>query len=200
MARLTRAESRERTRAELIETARDLFLSDGYATTTLDRVAEEAGYSKGAVYSNFANKNELGMAVLDLIHQSKAAELVELVGDGESLEHQLDRLEQWAERTVGDVGWTTLEFELSVAARHDPVLRSALAEGLHAVRSLTAGILESLADAHGLVLPIPAEHAASAILSVGIGLGMQRAIDPSIPIEPLVSSARILLATAVPRA
>ena len=54
--RLTRPESQARTRAELIATARDLFLSDGYAGTSLERVAEAAGYSKGAVYSNFASK------------------------------------------------------------------------------------------------------------------------------------------------
>jgi AcrR family transcriptional regulator len=40
-----------------------LFLRDGYAATSLEKVADEAGYSKGAVYSNFWNKDELCLAV-----------------------------------------------------------------------------------------------------------------------------------------
>lgn len=73
MARLTRAESQARTREQLIETAKQLFLRDGYSVTSLERVADEAGYSKGAVYSNFRNKDELCLAVLDRIHDEQVA-------------------------------------------------------------------------------------------------------------------------------
>ncbi|MDN5852536.1 MAG: TetR/AcrR family transcriptional regulator, partial [Actinomycetia bacterium] len=61
----TRAERQAQTREALISVARELFLRDGFAATSLDRVAVEAGFSKGAVYSNFSGKEELGLAVLD---------------------------------------------------------------------------------------------------------------------------------------
>ena len=59
--RPSRAERQAQTREKLIAVARQLFIADGYAATTLDKVAEAAGFSKGAVYSNFSGKEELCM-------------------------------------------------------------------------------------------------------------------------------------------
>ena len=57
--RLTRAESRERTRAHLLEAAADVFAQRGFHGASVEEVADVAGYTKGAVYSNFASKDEL---------------------------------------------------------------------------------------------------------------------------------------------
>src|SRR5204862_4334863 len=65
LPRLTQAERKQRTRAELVSTARNAFLERGFHGASLDEIAEEAGYSKGAVYSNFAGKDDLFLAVLD---------------------------------------------------------------------------------------------------------------------------------------
>ena len=72
--RLSRAESQALTRQRLVDVARDLFLREGYAKTSLERVAEEAGFSKGAVYSNFGGKDDLCLAVLDSIQGEVAEE------------------------------------------------------------------------------------------------------------------------------
>ncbi|WP_405167069.1 TetR/AcrR family transcriptional regulator [Nocardia sp. NBC_01499] len=193
MARLTRSESQARTRADLIATARDLFLSDGYASTSLERVAEEAGYSKGAVYSNFRTKKELGLEVIELIHATKFDEVTDLLAAGDSFEEQLERFQAWAERTVGDVGWTMLEFEFATVSRDDPALRAALVSSLSVVRGAVAAQVQTLADTMGIELPVPAEDAATGILSMGIGLGMQRAIDPSIPARLITDAVRLLV-------
>src|SRR5207247_11276130 len=63
--RLTRQESQARTRTLLLEVATAEFLAHGYTGTSLERVAELAGFSKGAVYGNFAGKEELSLAVLE---------------------------------------------------------------------------------------------------------------------------------------
>ncbi|MFI6997894.1 TetR/AcrR family transcriptional regulator [Nocardia sp. NPDC050175] len=193
MARLTRSESQARTRADLIATARDLFLADGYASTSLERVAEEAGYSKGAVYSNFRTKKELGLEVIELIHATKFDEVTELLAAGDSFEEQLERFQAWAERTVGDVGWTMLEFEFATVSRDDPALQAALVSSLGVVRGAVAAQVQTLADTMGIELPVPAEDAATGILSMGIGLGMQRAIDPSIPARLITDAVRLLV-------
>ncbi|PXX66378.1 TetR family transcriptional regulator [Nocardia tenerifensis] len=193
MARLTRSESQARTRAELIATARDLFLADGYASTSLERVAEEAGYSKGAVYSNFRTKKELGLEVIELIHATKFGEVTDLLAAGDSFEEQLERFQEWAERTVGDVGWTMLEFEFATVSRDDPALQAALVSSLGVVRGAVAAQVQTLADTVGIELPVPAEDAATGILSMGIGLGMQRAIDPSIPARLITDAVRLLV-------
>ncbi|MGW4355087.1 TetR/AcrR family transcriptional regulator [Nocardia sp. NPDC004582] len=193
MARLTRTESQARTRADLLATAREMFLTDGYAKTSLERVAEEAGYSKGAVYSNFRTKSALCLEVLALIHETKFGEVSELLAGEETLETRLDRFQDWAERTLGDVGWTMLEFEFAIVARDDPALQAALVSSLSLVRGTVAAQLQALAESTGLVLPLPAEDAATAVLSLGLGLGIQRAIDPSLSAGLITDAVRAML-------
>lgn len=67
-----RIAAQARTRETLVATATALFLRDGYAATSPEEVADEAGYSKGAVYSNFRNKDELCLAVVDAIRTDQA--------------------------------------------------------------------------------------------------------------------------------
>src|SRR5215216_5115113 len=64
MDRLTRAEAQQRTRARVLAAARDEFTERGYRDTKIDTVAERAGLTRGAVYSNFPSKRALYFAVL----------------------------------------------------------------------------------------------------------------------------------------
>src|SRR5437660_12179265 len=73
--RLTREQSRQRTRAALIVAAMGVFARDGYAGASVDAIAEQAGYTVGALYSNFATKQELFLAVFE---QHCAGELAAL--------------------------------------------------------------------------------------------------------------------------
>lgn len=145
MTRLTRAETQARTRTQLLATARELFLRDGYLATSLDKVADAAGFSKGAVYSNFRNKDELCLAVLDELRSERAAEIAGLL-QAPSTEERLHRFEAWAERVIGDPQWTTLEFEFAVQARRDPELRQAMADRLAAVSQVVESAVVTLTD------------------------------------------------------
>ncbi|MBB5782373.1 TetR/AcrR family transcriptional regulator [Nonomuraea jabiensis] len=64
MARLTRAQQQERTRAAVLAAAREEFAERGYADAKVDRIAERAELTRGAVYSNFPGKRALYLAVL----------------------------------------------------------------------------------------------------------------------------------------
>lgn len=195
---MTRPESQARTRADLVATAREMFLRDGYAKTSLEKVAEEAGYSKGAVYSNFKTKSALCLEVLDLIHETKFSELSDLLAGRDGLEDRMERFQGWAERTLGDVGWTMLEFEFAIVARDDADLQAGLISGLSMMRGAAATQLQALADSMGVVLPMSAEDSATTILSLGLGLGIQRAVDPSISAGLITDAVRAMLAAAVP--
>lgn len=194
--RLTRPESQARTRADLIATARDLFLANGFANTSLERIAEAAGYSKGAVYSNFRSKKEICLEVLELIRTTKITEVAGLLAASDRLDGRVDAFQTWAEKTLGDVGWTMLEFEFMVVARDDAELRASLVTSLATVRGVAANMLETLVTTENLTLPISAEDAASSMLSLGIGLGIQRAIDPSISAQLITDGLRMLLTLA----
>lgn len=196
MPRLTRAESQARTRDLLVATARELFLRDGYHATSLEKVADEAGFSKGAVYSNFRNKDELCLAVLDQIHNDEIAKAVADVGASPSLEEGIAGFERWSERMIGDEGWTTLEVEFALQARRDPVLRQELADRDRAIRDVIATVLVARLDDNATLDP---RDMATALLSLGIGLGMQRVIDPTIPVDVLVKTLRALATGARPQ-
>src|ERR1700727_2221329 len=66
MARVTRAESKERTRQRLRAGAQRLFRERGYAATSLEQIAEAAEVTKGAIYGHFASKEDLMLSALEM--------------------------------------------------------------------------------------------------------------------------------------
>jgi AcrR family transcriptional regulator len=66
MARVTRAESKERTRQRLLAEAQRLFRERGYAATSLEQIAEAAEVTKGAIYGHFASKEDLMLSALEV--------------------------------------------------------------------------------------------------------------------------------------
>jgi len=196
---MTRKESHARTRDRLVDTAHRLFLADGYNATSLEKVAAEAGFSKGAVYSNFATKQELGLAVLDVIHAEKAMSLAAAVGDAENIDDRMAGFARWAEENIGDVGWTALEVEFATSTRHLADMRAELATRRRTLTAMVAALIEEQAHELGLELPMPAEDAAVQLLSLGIGLGVQRAFDPELPVRALVDLLTRLIDSATPQ-
>ncbi|GAA1550020.1 TetR/AcrR family transcriptional regulator [Actinomadura kijaniata] len=194
MARLTRAESQARTRELLLATARRLFLRDGYHATTMEKVAEAAGFSKGAVYSNFSTKDELCHAVIEAVRAEHVQRIFEAFRGEGSGEERLAAFTAWSERTIGDPGWTLLEAEFAIhAARRDPALRDRVARGGRAWSGALRLLLEEEARRRDLTLPLPAAELADALLGLGIGLGLRRAVDPTLPATALPSLVRLLL-------
>ncbi|MGW6936013.1 TetR/AcrR family transcriptional regulator [Lentzea sp. NPDC054927] len=73
MVRLTRVQQQERTRASVLAAAKEEFTEHGYAPAKIDRIAERAELTRGAVYSNFPSKRALYLAVLiDLVEGTSA--------------------------------------------------------------------------------------------------------------------------------
>jgi AcrR family transcriptional regulator len=188
MARKTRAESQAETRAQLVKTARQLFFDDGYHPTSLEKVADVAGYSKGAVYSNFRNKDELCTAVLDEVRAERLGEILEIFAKPDT-PARLDALRDWAERIIGDPGWTTLEVEFAAHARPNEQLRTDLSSRLDGILQMLTATVES-ADTPDLKMP--GRAAATVMLALGVGLGLLRSIDPEIPVSGLIDTLRLL--------
>ena len=65
MARLSRSESQAKTREALIEAARAVFVDQGIGGASIDQIAERAGFSKGAFYSNFSSKEDILIALFE---------------------------------------------------------------------------------------------------------------------------------------
>lgn len=193
MPRLSRAASQARTRAQLVETAREMFLRDGYFATSLEKVADAAGYSKGAVYSNFGSKDELCLAVLDTLLDDSAHQLAAAVLRRKRFAGKLAELEKWARTVLDAEGWITLEIEFASQTRGNPELRAAFAERAEALRAAIALVLRSGAQESGHQLPMPIDELATTVLSVGLGLALQRSFDPSVSVRALTDTTRMLV-------
>lgn len=191
MPRLTRAERQAATRTELLTAACRRFLEYGYAATSLEQIADDAGYSKGAIYSNFRDKPTLCREVLSAVHHEKVAEIEAIVRGEGDLRTQIEMMERWLGATVGDIGWTMLEMEVAVMSRTDPGMRqmvSDLRDGMHmSIRAAMRAVGERIDPD---IDPTHLDLLADQIVSSAFGLGVQRSVDPEISIEPLLRFIR----------
>jgi AcrR family transcriptional regulator len=178
MARLTRSQRREQTRARLLDAAGQVFTRRGFHAATVDEVADAAGYTKGAVYSNFANKDELFLALLD---QRLAAQLqqVEALYAIESSEELLAVMRGRSEQDFAaarDFGVLIVEF--SLYAMRNPAAQAELAERYRQLRGRLAELITKRYARHQISPPMPPEHLAALALATDAGLFLQYSAEP----------------------
>ncbi|MEU3271382.1 TetR/AcrR family transcriptional regulator [Saccharomonospora sp. NPDC006951] len=144
--RMTLAERKRETREALVLAALSAFARDGYHAASLEAIATEAGYSKGAIYSNFAGKAELFLAVMDYNLEALRGDgwnplSAERAGNGRA---ETAAPEEDAAMMVRGVGLATLEF-IATAARDDT-----LTEALRArVQGMVDSYRQVAAEARG---------------------------------------------------
>jgi AcrR family transcriptional regulator len=135
--RLTRRQSQERTRRRLLDVAVQLFAEKGFSGTAVEEIAERAGYSKGAVYSNFVSKEDLALAVLDRRIDQQLEALSGLIpARGSDPTFWIEQGERGAQGP-----WDALVMELWVRALYDAEVRQRLAQQFRRVREGAAAIL-----------------------------------------------------------
>lgn len=192
---MTREESRERTREALLEVATEHFLRRGYAEASLDRIAEDAGFSKGAVYSNFGGKDELCRDVIRGIRARKLADAAALADDITTVDTFEVAVRGWCKHAVGDRDWALLEMEYGARGRVNPLIEQEIRESNRQLRSAAAVVLATIAHRLGIQLVDTPERAADVIVGLCLGIGVQRAFDPDISIDELVESiVKVLVA------
>src|ERR1700691_4028607 len=143
---LTPDKRRRQTRDHLLEAAAQVLAERGFHGASLDEVAAAAGFTKGAVYSNFKNKEDLFLALLETLHAREMEELHRI----------LDASEVPPESRLGDFlplyraeaaqlpgNWSALYLEFCVYSTHNPEARRRLAEFDEAAIDSIAGILET---------------------------------------------------------
>lgn len=172
----TRAESQARTREDLLDAAQEVFGSRGFHGASVADVARAAGRTKGAVYANFAGKEELFLAVLDR-HIARAggqpqrpAEGPVTAGAARAGDGQDRGTEAQFERS-----WGLLAFEAVLyAVREAPDLLAEFATRYRQVDALTAGRLRASGD----VPPERVDDLAVARSALGEGLMLRHLVDP----------------------
>jgi AcrR family transcriptional regulator len=194
--RLTRAERRERTYEELISAAEKLFVEQGFHATSVDEIAFEAGYTKGAVYSNFESKEDVFFAVYEQRAERGIAEAErEIAAATAAGASGLDALSLAAGQRRGhDDGWLAVFFEFWAHVVRRPALRARFAEIHLRVQGPLVEALESDAREHGYVLPDDPRKLTVAAYAMQLGLSLERLTLPELVDERLGQRmARLLL-------
>ena len=188
----TRVERKAQTRAELVAAAARLFMRDGFHATSVDAVADEAGYTKGAVYSNFAGKEDLFFAVYERRVSERSAELDRIADEGPSAAAAL-RASIESLRGRGEDGWLAVFFEFWAHVLRHPEHRERFA-ALHrrALEPFVRGV-EALARAQGTAPPLAPPLMATAHLALGTGMQLERLTRPDeVGIEAIQQAASLL--------
>lgn len=187
--RLTRAEKKAETRQALLDAARTVFARRGYHPASVEEVAEEAGYSHGAVYSNFASKLDLFLASFEDYATTRALETLEAYqsGGAEFSDRAKAAADSWMTRFDADQQSFLLHLELAAQAARDSDggLQERFASRVGVVPAAMAHLIEDHAAATGLELPFPAAHLATLLHALGIGLALTRLNDPDAVPPPL---------------
>jgi AcrR family transcriptional regulator len=125
--RLTRQESRLVTQAMLVDAAEQVFLRDGFENASVEQITEAAGFSRGAFYSNFMDKDEVALAVIEKRRRDLASALKTVHRISDPAE-QRAAVQDWFSKQWRQREWIALRVDFSRRARRNPVLEGRLAE------------------------------------------------------------------------
>jgi AcrR family transcriptional regulator len=192
--RLTREERRALTRSEILDAAERIFPRRGYRLASVEEVAEEAGLTTGAVYSNFESKADLYLALNERLMERHAGEVEKVIARGATPEAKIEEAGRaWLDFLRRDRDWLLLDVEFWSYAVRDPDLRARHAVAYRRMRETTAGLLEQATEALGLALPASAEQLGVIINALGNGLVFEQLVDPDGVPDDLFESALALI-------
>ena len=190
----SREEKKAATRRKLLAAAAAVVAKQGAMAASLDAIAERAGLTKGAVYSNFESKAALLEALAELAGPSVDFEAV--FDHERSLADNLEKVGRAAARELRSVSsraWT-LGLELMNHAIREPALRRRYAAGQREGRVASAEVLERWFDETGTRPTLTAEELHVVLSALAIGLAQQRSIDAAAVPDELFPKAFRLLA------
>lgn len=176
--RLTREQQRARTRDDLLQAAAEVFAKHGYHGTSVDMVAEAAGYTKGAVYSNFSSKEELFLALLEERREATIADVQAVMDESapadraQAFGDRRERLAQWSPE------WFLLEAEFELYAARHPEVRERIAERQAATRAVVEKAVERHVNDLDLEPTYPLDELAKLVVAVGDGLSLMALNNP----------------------
>jgi len=175
---MSRQDSRERTTQHLLDAARKLIAKRGLSDTTLEDIAEEAGYTRGAFYSNFSSKGDLFIELLRRDHAVTNEQLRALRDDSLPLEHIQQRIAeihgQMYRTNESFMNWT----EARMLAARDAKFRNWLDVLLIDRRTEVAALIEYVYRRLGIAPPLPAPALAMGFSSLFEGVKLNMLCSP----------------------
>ncbi len=197
--RLTRAETKARTRDQLLDAAARAFAQKGFAGASVEEIAESAGYSTGALYSNFSGKEQLFLELLSARRSrgmarqaAMVAEFLEKKTSGD--EDPLDAIFQFFVKVADrNSDFAALQAEFWLYAVRNPeamgVIAAKTEERVNALSPLAVVLMERF----GVATEVSPQAVTRVVLSLFQGLMHQHRIDPAaVPDDLLIQALRWL--------
>jgi AcrR family transcriptional regulator len=176
--RLSRNERKAQTRAELIDAAARVFARSGYHGTTIDDVAEEAGFTKGAFYSNFESKEDVFVELVADRGRNWTLAVARAYQGEEPLPERLRKGGKVLTHMVEhDTDWMRLAIEMWSQSVRDPRLRERLATAYEECRQIIARGIDQVEREFGVQLPISSDRVATLTMALTDGFVLQQLAD-----------------------
>jgi AcrR family transcriptional regulator len=188
--RPTRAQTRER----VMTAALEVFGERGIAASTLNDIAAAAGLTRGAVYSNFAGKDDLVLAIMEEHAMQRLTASLATIDDTENVDLAIANVGTVLIDAIrSDAVWHRLLAEFFALSYHDPDTRIALRNRRREAREAVARALTRLSKTVGVDLPMPADRLAIVLFALSNGLGVESGIDPDAVPDDLMGTVIALL-------
>jgi AcrR family transcriptional regulator len=187
--RLTRKQRQEHTRHCLLEAAARVFARRGLVQASVDEVAADAGFTKGAVYANFGSKEELFLEMLDARFAQRLAEMDRALSTDEPPEAQARAAgRDFVDYLSGDPDWARLFLEAALHASRNEGFRVQLTSRYEAMRARMAELLRDRAQAGGFDPGVPFDQLATMIFAMANGVAFERFVEPDAVPDDLFAS------------
>jgi AcrR family transcriptional regulator len=177
--RRTREERKAQTRMDLLDAAARVFAREGYHAASVDDVAAEAGYTKGAFYSNFESKDDVFATLVEDRSKSWVMAVARgYAGEGplqERLRAGSDVLTRMLEQ---ESDWILLSFELWSQSVRDEKMRRRIAACYEECREVIATLIAGIEKESGRRPPMPADRIAALTIAMTDGFALQMLADP----------------------
>jgi AcrR family transcriptional regulator len=170
------------TRQHLLDAAAIVFARNGFHGSTLDEVAATAGFSKGAVYSNFKSKDDLFLELLhDRVDRQFAVVSEALETGSHDQAEQFPRIRQIlrSDASPWDDSFVTLWLEFILYARRNPDAQKKLAASAQRARAQVQALIEHEYEVVGVAPKYSAADLAEIGMALFNGLSLDRLVDPS---------------------
>ncbi len=196
MEPLTPERRRQQTRQHLLEAAATVFSREGFHGASLDEVAAAAGFTKGAVYSNFKSKDDLFVAVLDDRVRRQFDALEDLIAEQPDAEAHLSEIRQLISTDSWDSGFSVLYLEFVLYAARNPDARETLAAHFRRVREAFEQLIARQWERLGIEPDIPPRSVALIGTALMDGLATYRLIEPDAITDATLDSTLAFFAAA----
>jgi AcrR family transcriptional regulator len=179
MARMTRKEKQAHTRSCLMKSAAKVFARRGLQSASIDEVAEDAGYTKGAFYANFKSKEELFLAMLDERFGERIEEVERAFASDESPPEQARHAAaDFARVARADPESERLFMEFANYAMQNEDFRQELLTRFATLRSRFAAIFEQRIETYGIDPPVPVDRIVRMVILMADGWALWRLLEP----------------------